>query len=302
MRLGYDFYVGRTDRIIVDPSGSFKVMQGAPAESPALPIANEGALELARIEYPAYVYNIDDIKIITIDNKRYRMKDIGKLEDRIENLEEITSLSLLERETESLQVLDADGNSRFKTGFFADDFTSSEFVDLKNPDTNIDVVADAGVLVAFTEFATLPLQLQLEDGIDDSQLDLSVDLPLLDGNTTKTGDLVTLNYVETEWIKQPLASRVENVNPFNVVLYNGNVTLSPRNDDFVQTRNIGNRRVDVYGESTGSFNRTFVEGIEVAQYMRERNISFQANGLRPHTRFFPFFEGASGIDIIPKLL
>ncbi len=302
MRLGYDFYVGRTDRIIVDPSGSFKVMQGAPAESPALPTANEGALELARIEYPAYVYDIDDIKIITIDNKRYTMKDIGKLEDRIENLEEITSLSLLERETESLQVLDADGNSRFKTGFFADDFTSNEFVDLKNPDTNIDVVADAGVLVAFTEFATLPLQLQLEDGIDDSQLDLSVDLPLLDGNTTKTGDLVTLNYVETEWIKQPLASRVENVNPFNVVLYNGNVTLSPRNDDFVQTRNVGNRRIDVYGESTGSFNRTFVEGIEVAQYMRERNISFQANGLRPHTRFFPFFEGASGIDIIPKLL
>ena len=302
MRLGYDFYLGRTDRVILDSTGQLKISQGAPAESPALPTANGSSLELARIEFPPYVYDIDDIKIITVDNKRYTMKDIGKLEDRIENLEEITSLSLLERETESLQVLDADGNSRFKTGFFADDFTSSSFVDFENPDTNIDIVPEAGVLVAFTEFATLPLTLQLQNGIDDSQLDLSVDLPLLDENTTKTGDLVTLDYVETEWIKQPLASRVENVNPFNVVLYNGNVRLSPRNDDFVETRNIGNRRIDVYGESTGSFNRTFVEGIEVAQYMRERNISFQANGLRPHTRFYPFFEGASGIDIIPKLL
>ena len=302
MRLGYNFYLARTDRVIVDSQGNIRIIEGAPAESPALPTSSGNTLELARIYYPAYVYDINDVKIITIDNKRYTMKDIGKLEDRIENLEEITSLSLLERETESLQVLDADGNSRFKTGFFADDFTSTDFIDLKNPDTNIDVVTEAGVLVAFTEFSTLPLSLQLEEGIDDSQLDLSVDLPLLDANTTKTGDLVTLNYQETEWIKQPLASRTENVNPFNVVLYNGNVSLSPRNDDFVTTRNIGNRRIDVYGESTGNFNRTFVEGIEVAQYMRERNISFRANGLRPHTRFYPFFEGASGIDIIPKLL
>ena len=51
------------------------------------------------------------------------------------------------------------------------------------------------------------------------------------------------------------------------------------------------------------FNRTFVEGIEVAQFMRERNIAFSANmKLSPNTRFYPFFEGASGVDIIPKLI
>ena len=36
-------------------------------------------------------------------------------------------------------------------------------------------------------------------------------------NVQKTGDLITLNYEEVRIINQPLASRVENVNPFNMV-------------------------------------------------------------------------------------
>lgn len=300
--LGYDFYVGRKDRVIVDKEGNFKLIQGSPDKQPELPTAAEGAMELARITYPPYLYNVNDVKIQLIDNKRYTMKDIGQLEDRIENLEEITTLSLLERETESLQVLDAQGNDRFKTGFFADDFSSASLVDFENPDTRIDVNTSFGALIPFTEFATLPLRLSLQDGLDENIVDLGGDLPLVDSGTTKTGDLVTLRYDEVEWIKQPLASRVENVNPFNVILYDGNITLNPRSDDFVITRQIGNRRIDVFGSTTGSFNRTFVESIEVAQFMRQRNVGFSANAIRPHTRFYPFFEGASGIDIIPKLV
>ena len=48
------------------------------------------------------------------DNVRFTMKDIGKLEDRIANLETTTSLSLLELDTKTLQIQDADGLSRFK--------------------------------------------------------------------------------------------------------------------------------------------------------------------------------------------
>ena len=99
-----------------------------------------------------------------------------------------------------------------------------------------------------------------------------------------------------------MASRVENVNPFNVILYRGSILMNPRSDDFVVTRSLGNRRINVFGSTPQDFSRTFVEGIEVAQFMRERNVGFSAENIRPHTRFFPFFEGASGIDIIPKLI
>ena len=302
MVLGYDFYLARFDRVVLDKEGNYKLVQGAPAKFPALPIEAEGAMELARVHYPAYLYSVDDVKITLIDNKRYTMKDIGGLETRIENLEEITSLSLLERETESLQVLDSQGNDRFKTGFFADDFSSSAFVDFDNEDTQIDVNTDVGALVAFSEFATLPIRLKLQEGTDETDINLSGDLALVDPNTTKTGDLVTLDYDEIQWINQPLCSRIENVNPFNVILYTGRIALNPRSDDFVVTRQIGNRRIDVFGTTTGSFNRTFVESIEVAQFMRERNVAFSASNLRPLTRFYPFFEGSGGIDVVPKLL
>ena len=84
-------------------------------------------MKLATIELPAYLYDTDDAKITVEDNVRFTMKDIGKLEDRIENLEVTSSLSLLELDTKTLQIQDADGLSRFKTGFFVDDFKNLNF-------------------------------------------------------------------------------------------------------------------------------------------------------------------------------
>ena len=62
------------------------------------------------------------------------MRDIGKLEDRIENLEITSSLSLLELDTKTLQIQDADGLTRFKTGFFVDDFKNTSLMDIDNID------------------------------------------------------------------------------------------------------------------------------------------------------------------------
>ena len=219
--LGYNFYLGRIDRLILNTEEEFRIIFGSPSVSPEIPSFNEAAIELARIEYPPYLYNVDDAKIILIDNRRYTMRDIGGLEDRIETLEEVTSLSLLERETESLQVLDADGNSRFKTGFFVDDFDTSEFIDYSNPETRIDADVTRSQLVPFNEFATVPLRPQLQASLNPENISLTQDLPLADPNTIKTGDLITLDYNETQWLSQPLASRTENVNPFNVILYVG---------------------------------------------------------------------------------
>ena len=74
-------------------------------------------MNIATIQLPPYLYHPDDAKITIEDNVRFTMKDIGKLEDRIANLETTTSLSLLELDTKTLQIQDADGLSRFKTGF-----------------------------------------------------------------------------------------------------------------------------------------------------------------------------------------
>ena len=56
------------------------------------------------------------------------MQDIGKINQRVTNLERVTSLSLLEKDTQTLQVLDADGLDRFKSGFLVDNFRGHKLV------------------------------------------------------------------------------------------------------------------------------------------------------------------------------
>ena len=86
-------------------------------------------MQLGQIDLPAYLYNVDDAEISMIDNRRYTMRDIGNIEDRVENLERVTSLSLLELGTESLRIEDSEGNNRFKSGIFVDDFDDNSLSD-----------------------------------------------------------------------------------------------------------------------------------------------------------------------------
>ena len=82
-------------------------------------------MEIAETSYPPYLFDTVKAPYIELkDNKRFTMRDIGALEKRIENLEVTTSLSMLELNTQSLEVRDADGLNRFKSGFVVNDFAN----------------------------------------------------------------------------------------------------------------------------------------------------------------------------------
>ena len=51
------------------------------------------------------------------------MRDIGRIQRRVENIEYYTQLSLLESDAKSMQIQDADGFDRFKNGIIVDNFT-----------------------------------------------------------------------------------------------------------------------------------------------------------------------------------
>ena len=61
----------------------------------------------------------------------------------------------------------------------------------------------------------------MNPSIDISTADLNSNLRLFDTNCKKTGDLITLDYEEVDWIENPQATGVENVNPFNVIAFMG---------------------------------------------------------------------------------
>jgi len=310
--IGYNYYLPRIDKIYLDVFGNFIVQKGISGINPKVPSNNnpDGLMDLGTISLPAYLYDPNDAEISLVDNRRYTMRDIGKLEDRIENLERVTSLSLLEVNTQTLQVQDASGNNRFKTGFFVDDFKNNSLINLDV--SSIEVNTDTQELTTIVSDNSLKGQIAPSTDISDETLDVSTNFNLLDSNVQKTGSAITLKYNSIGWIEQPLATKVENVNPFHVVSYNGFVKLSPSSDSWVRTIRLADSNSSVTrnvpdpnrrGQTTTSVtSRDVIISSGNEQYMRSRNTQFSANNLKPLTRFYQFFDGNGSVDFIPKLL
>ena len=247
--LGYDFYLPRIDKLYLDKFENLIVSKGVSAKEPkASPSNDQSLMELATIILPPYLYDPDDVSINLVDNRRYTMRDIGELEDRIENLERVTSLSLLEVSTEALRIEDEDGNNRFKSGFFVDNFVDGTLSDQDLTSADI----SEGQLRPRLLSNSLRQRVLPSSEISEEDLDLTTNFELLDPNIQKTGNVVTLKYDSIGWLEQPLATRVENVNPFHVVEYVGSVKLSPENDFWIRTiyiqpsvRNITRRTTNV---------------------------------------------------------
>ena len=124
----YDFYLPRLDILYLDRGANFLTISGIPAEDPMYPATENINMLIARIAIAPYTFKPEtDIQINYEYNKRYTMRDIGKLEARVGRLEYATSLGLLERQTDSFQVLDSEGLDRFKSGFMVDNFYGHNF-------------------------------------------------------------------------------------------------------------------------------------------------------------------------------
>ena len=248
--LGYSYYLPRIDKLVINQYQEVKLVKGEPAEEPVPPTENGNSMEVAELSLPPYLFNtVKSPNIKMSDNKRFTMRDIGALEKRIENLELTTTLSALELNAQSLQVRDADGLDRFKTGLVVNDFSSRNFIDF-SPETgskcDVDIINKE--LVSATDFWSINPELGLNPAIDINRADLNSNLQLLDTNCKKTGDLITLNYSEVDWLTQPQATEVENVNPFNVIVFMGGIILDPPSDNWTRTIYVNNTRK----ESTGA--------------------------------------------------
>jgi hypothetical protein len=321
--IGYDFYLPRIDRIYLDKFGSIVVRKGVSSTEPVPPENEDNSMmQLSEISLPAYLYNTDDAEISTIDNRRYTMRDIGDLEDRVENLERVTSLSLLEVSTESLRVEDSEGNNRFKSGIFVDDFNDKSLSDDNLTTANI-VNGQLRPFALRNSLQQRPIPaVEIAENIFDSEENYE----LLDPNVQKTGNVITLKYDSIDWLTQSFATRVENVNPFHIVEYNGLIKLSPNTDTWVRTirlqprvirrttgrtitRNIQrrgrrNRRFTTVSSTTNvqSNTQTVLVSSGREKYIRSRNISFFGTLFRPLAKHYQFLDNHSNVDFIPKLI
>ena len=248
----YSFYLGRIDRVYLTPTGKFQVKYGTPAEAPQLPSQIDDALEIATINLPPYLYDVSDASIRFLDHKRFKMSDIKRLENRIKTLEYYTSLSLLEMSTSNLFVPDSSGVNRFKSGFFVDNFTSflaqETSIELKN---SVDLNNQEIRPKHYTNSVDLIFG---PTGSIASGEDIAFVTP--EGNNiSKTGDIITLDYSEIEWLRQTFATRTESVTPFLISFWSGNMEMSPPSDNWVDTVSVEARVIN----TEGNFAQTIAE-------------------------------------------
>ena len=129
----YSYYIGRKDIVTVNKDGVISITKGIPSTNPVVPDVLDTQMIISVLDIapypslsPAYgnVLKRRDLSCGSkkVYNRGYTMRDIGILEKRIQNLEYYTTLSLLEKDALNMKILDANGNDRFKNGYFIDTF------------------------------------------------------------------------------------------------------------------------------------------------------------------------------------
>ena len=226
----FEYYLNRIDKIFITRDGELKALKGASALNPLQPGNLDGHLLLATLTIPSYTLRTSDVRVDKEDNRRYTMRDIGKLEGRIRNLEYYTQLSLLEADAQSLQIQDADVFDRFKNGFVVDNFSGHNVGDVGNNDYKLSI--DRGRGEARTPFNEDVISFEERD--DDLTAIVAADRTA--ANYAKTGDLVTLPYTESTLFEQPYATKTENLNPFFVFDWIGDIDLDPPIDEWKETQ------------------------------------------------------------------
>lgn len=179
-----DYYQRRVDRIIARRDNTFEVLQGSPAISKAIaPAEQSGSLTLSVLKVPPYpslgavlsptavafaakqtgnqkglvskrigLYSVGSAISsggVTIRQpKQYTMSDIGRLERRIDNVEQLATLTQIESSVKSLSMPSGvtPSTERFKFGFLIDTFEDYSKLDQNNREFAASIDAQKGLL------------------------------------------------------------------------------------------------------------------------------------------------------------
>ena len=239
-----DFFLARNDILYLNYLGEFVVKAGIPDEESIVKFPKELSqnehMKIAEIVIPPFVKDVKKVRIFKERNRRYTMRDIGKLEDRIERVEDFTTLNLLEQEAETLQILDAAGLNRFKTGFVVDNFSGHKTGFVTHSDYNCAIDYENGEL--------RPSYVQKGISLLEKN---DTDTLRANNNYAKTGDLITLPYTHEVVIEQPYATRIENVNTMLFYQWIGDMKLDPSGDEWFEV----NRLPAIIINLEGNFNQ-----------------------------------------------
>jgi hypothetical protein len=240
----FSYYVGRIDKLYVDTKGNIGVKEGIAAISPRTPSDKQNSMTLAVLDippYPSLPYNLSvsykrpdyAVNLSVQQTKRFTMKDIGTLEQRVNRLEYYTTLSLLETATKQMKILDGSGNDRFKNGFLVDSFN-----DILVSDTDSVEFQNFSPGYDFENSEIVPRQminwidLMISPG---SNTAVNTYDKYANNKSDTTNKITMLSADQAELFSQPYASKLRKVSEGTVFTFKGGIILDPP----------GNHRIDV---------------------------------------------------------
>ena len=236
----YDFsyYLGRKDIVVVNKQRGFSVTKGVASSNPVAPDSLETQMLLAIVDVAPYpslspVYGnalkrkdlASSAKKVT--NRRYTMRDIGVLDDRIKNLEYYTSLTLLEKDALNLKIVDEAGLDRFKNGIFVDTFKDSA-LSAAGVDKDYRIVNDPVELVIRPMFST--------ESVPYNTISTS--------NVAVKNGVAMLAYTETEYLKQTDVTDTRNIER-GTYFFKGQLELYPSQDVWVDTSQLPDEVIEI---------------------------------------------------------
>lgn len=217
-------YLDRMDGVFLNKKGQFIVKKGNSSLNPSKPESVDDAIAIAYLHIPAFTNTSKDVRIIPVDNKRYTMRDIGKLEKRIERLEYYTTLSILEQQALNMQIKDEIGLDRFKSGFVVDNFEAHSIGNLSSVDYKCSIDSQQSVLRAQSK----------EDSFRLIEVNTREDQRVRSGYVNNHG-IITLPFQNFKLLGNNNATGTINPNPFVVIQYVGDVGIYPTVDQWYDT-------------------------------------------------------------------
>ena len=225
-----EYFLPRLDKLVLSQTGELKYITGTPSLQPKYPQSPKNSIDLYKFELKPNTLHTKDISSTIIPLKGYTMADIGKIEEKLNKVEELATLTLLELATSQLKSLDSDGVDRAKSGYFVDNFADQRLSDTKSPEYRA---------------AIDPRNKFVRPTFKEQAIDLKYDSSHTDQlRVVKYGDLIMLDHTEVLHTHQDIASKTENVNPFFVERITGFIKLSPSSDYWKESEKAAPRLVD----------------------------------------------------------
>jgi hypothetical protein len=240
-----EYYLPRKDLIILTKEGTIEVVKGVSSLTPKAPSEKAGAMTLATLNIPPYPslspyvarnYNRNDygVSLSIENNRRYTMKDLRSVEQRVKNLEYYSSLNALESSARNKQIFGTTGLDRYKNGFLVDNFDGHNIAD----------TTKTGYRAAIDRNRT-----ELRPTFERDDVPMSYNSSFT-GSTSlvKKGDMLMLAYnPDVSLINQRFASKLRN--PCQEITFNwhGHVTLSPSVDNTPDINTLPDVQIDFGG-------------------------------------------------------